>query len=160
VQGKGDEQLREAVDRFADGVRRAMDDDFNTAGALAQFQHLRSEVNRLLEIGISAESRWAARETFRLYGDILGLFQLEWRDWEFKDLYSGAGINATTESDDQQTTSLSPTLSDAEIELKIDERNEARKKKEFRKADAIRSELASFGIIIEDRPDGTSRWKR
>ncbi len=51
-------------------------------------------------------------------------------------------------------------LSDAEIEAKIAERAEAKKKKDFKRADAIREELASQGITIEDKPDGTSRWKR
>ncbi len=40
------------------------------------------------------------------------------------------------------------------------ERNEARKQKDFKKADEIRQFLASHGIVIEDKPDGTSRWKR
>ena len=35
-----------------------------------------------------------------------------------------------------------------------------RKKKNFEKADEIRQFLASHGIVIEDKPDGTSRWKR
>jgi cysteinyl-tRNA synthetase len=46
------------------------------------------------------------------------------------------------------------------IQQKIDERNEARKRKDFAKADEIRKSLAAQGIIIEDKPDGTSRWKR
>jgi cysteinyl-tRNA synthetase len=51
-------------------------------------------------------------------------------------------------------------MSDAAIEVKVAERNEARKQKNFKKADEIRRYLASHGIIIEDKPDGTSRWKR
>jgi len=51
-------------------------------------------------------------------------------------------------------------LSDTEINSKIAERLEARKRKDFAKADEIRKSLAAQGIIIEDKPDGTSRWKR
>ena len=51
-------------------------------------------------------------------------------------------------------------LTDEEIEEKLVERNEARKQKDFKKADEIRQFLASHGIVIEDKPDGTSRWKR
>jgi cysteinyl-tRNA synthetase len=52
-------------------------------------------------------------------------------------------------------------LADAEVQLKVDERNEARKQKNFKKADEIRQSLKeSQGIDIEDKPDGTSRWKR
>jgi cysteinyl-tRNA synthetase len=53
-----------------------------------------------------------------------------------------------------------PALADEEIEGKLVERNEARKQKDFKKADEIRRLLASRGIVIEDKPDGTSRWKR
>jgi len=52
------------------------------------------------------------------------------------------------------------TLKDKEIEQKLAERNEARRRKDFKRADEIRAELASFGITLEDRPDGTTRWKR
>ena len=51
-------------------------------------------------------------------------------------------------------------LTDEEIEGKRIERDEARKQKNFKKADEIRQSLASHGIVIEDKPDGTSRWKR
>jgi len=52
------------------------------------------------------------------------------------------------------------TLKDEEIEKLKAERNEARERKDFAKADEIRAKLASFGITLEDRPDGTTRWKR
>jgi cysteinyl-tRNA synthetase len=51
-------------------------------------------------------------------------------------------------------------LTDKEIESKLAERLEARRKKDFAKADEIRKSLAAQGVIIEDKPDGTSRWKR
>jgi cysteinyl-tRNA synthetase len=51
-------------------------------------------------------------------------------------------------------------MADVEIEKSLQERNEARKQKDFKKADQIRQFLASHGIVIEDKPDGTSRWKR
>jgi cysteinyl-tRNA synthetase len=47
-----------------------------------------------------------------------------------------------------------------QIDAKVAERNAARKQKDFRKADEIRQSLAADGVIIEDKPDGTSRWKR
>jgi cysteinyl-tRNA synthetase len=51
-------------------------------------------------------------------------------------------------------------LSDAEITQKVDERTAAKQRKDFKKADEIRADLKLLGIIIEDKPDGTSRWKR
>jgi cysteinyl-tRNA synthetase len=46
------------------------------------------------------------------------------------------------------------------IEQQICLRNKARAQKDFSGADIIRNELAAKGIILEDRPDGTTRWKR
>jgi cysteinyl-tRNA synthetase len=51
-------------------------------------------------------------------------------------------------------------ISETDVEIKLTERNEARKQKDFKKADEIRQFLKSYGVVIEDKPDGTSRWKR
>jgi len=48
---------------------------------------------------------------------------------------------------------------DPEIESKIEERNAARRSRDFKLADQIRTELADRGIILEDTPQGT-KWKR
>ena len=48
---------------------------------------------------------------------------------------------------------------DQKIETKIQERERARKKKDFKKADLIRNELLKQGIILEDTADG-ARWKK
>ncbi|MFQ5991046.1 MAG: cysteine--tRNA ligase [Nitrospiraceae bacterium] len=158
----GDAVLKDEVASLGDAFRRAMDDDFNTPATIAQFQQLRGEVNKLLESGLSARACKEAREAFRSFGQVLGLFQFSWRDWEFgsprgpaRETLSvrGQGI-ATTDGAKQRI------LTDHEIEKKLQERNDARRTKNFRKADEIRDELASYGITIEDRPDGTSRWKR
>jgi cysteinyl-tRNA synthetase len=55
---------------------------------------------------------------------------------------------------DQETT-----LSNAEIEALIEQRQQARKARDFAKADAIRKQLGDAGIILEDTKDGL-RWKR
>ena len=123
-----------------------MDDDFNTPVALAALQKLRSDVNKLVDQGLSTEARKIAREAFRSLGNNLGLFQLE--NWQFK-----RNIVLKAEQGSNQ-------IQGEEIELKVAERNEARKQKDFKKADEIRQFLASHGIVIEDKPDGTSRWKR
>ena len=51
------------------------------------------------------------------------------------------------------------SVGDAEIDAMITARNEARAARDFAAADAIRDELASAGILLEDGPGGTS-WRR
>jgi cysteinyl-tRNA synthetase len=136
-----------------------MDDDFNTPAAIAQLQLLRGELNRLLEVGLSKRASDSASEAFRLFGQVLGLFHLSFRDWEFGIGHVGHVRDAVAVEDNVVKVS-EESLTDKEIERQVAERNEARRRKDFKKADDIRAELASFGITIEDRPDGTSRWKR
>ncbi|HEY3197263.1 MAG TPA: cysteine--tRNA ligase [Nitrospirales bacterium] len=125
------------------GFEQAMDDDFNTPLALASLQRVRSDVNTRLQAGLSAHAAKDALSVFRTYGLILGLFQVPPSEWEF-----GQG---------EATASV---MADAEIERLIEERHQARAKKDWARADALRQELAERGIMIEDRPDGSTRWKR
>jgi cysteinyl-tRNA synthetase len=53
-----------------------------------------------------------------------------------------------------------PTLSDAEVEALVAERQAARKRRDFAASDRIRDDLAERGIILEDSRDGGVRWKR
>jgi cysteinyl-tRNA synthetase len=53
-----------------------------------------------------------------------------------------------------------PTLSDAEIESLIQQRQAARKAKDFAAGDRIRDELKAQGITLIDQPGGTTRWHR
>jgi cysteinyl-tRNA synthetase len=154
-EGAADGALEQTLERLEQGFREAMDDDCNTPSAIAQFQHSRGEVNGLLTTGLSRRAAADARETFRRLGKVLGLFQLPIKDWEFKDLRFEGG----TDDRERRTTGPVP-LTDAEIERLLAERNEARRAKNFARADEIRATLAARGITIEDRPDGTSRWKR
>ena len=136
-------KLTTAIERTRSAFEQAMDDDFNTPSAVAELQGFRSAVNKLLEAGLSTEAREQARQLFRSLGSVMGLFQLG--KWQFKVDLSDMGVSG---------------LDEKEIEEKVKERNEARKQKDFKKADEIRQFLASRGIVIEDKPDGTSRWKR
>jgi cysteinyl-tRNA synthetase len=143
-----------------------MDDDFNTPAAIAALQGLRSDANKMLEKGLSTEARRTVRNEFRSIGEVLGMFQLDAEEWQFNPLkieafeevrvseYLSVGMGESA------TVLKRGRLADAEIEAKIAERAEAKRMKDFKRADAIRAELASQGITIEDKPDGTSRWKR
>ena len=98
--------------------------------------------NKLIADGLSKPARAKAREAFRSLGGVLGLFRLD--HWVF-NVEAGGAESLTSE---------------VEIEKQIAERTEAKRRKDFKRADAIRAELAAQGIVIEDKPDGTSRWKR
>ena len=137
-----DKDLPSSLARTEESFKRAMDNDLNTPMAVAELQKLRTEVNKLVDRGLSTEGRQRALEHFRRLGAVLGLFQLE--KWEY-------GAKPWTGE---------LRLQGQEIDAKLAERNEARKRKDFAKADEIRKSLAAQGIIIEDKPDGTSRWKR
>ncbi len=154
-----DTGVASAIERCRGEYRRAMDDDFNTPVAIAELQRLRTDVNKLLEQGLSTDARKLARHEFRSIGDVLGLFHLD--KWQFKrGLVLKAEPGAYEISGGVATLSVEAKLTDADIEARIAERNDARRQKDFKKADEIRRYLADHGIIIEDKPDGTSRWKR
>ncbi len=154
AEGAGDVPLQQAIERLGLTFREAMDEDFNTPAAIAQFQRLRGEVNRLLDIGMSKRACAEVREAFKVFGRVLGLFQLQDGDWEFHPRAGVAeGVGTTPGSTDMELTG-------EQVDHLVAERNEARRRKDFAKADEIRKRLAQQGITIEDRPDGTSRWKR
>jgi cysteinyl-tRNA synthetase len=119
---------------------------------------LKGEINKSLSQGLSTKARAIAREEFRSLGNCLGLFQLD--EWRFHPAKIGLAGNATISISVRADLTVGTNLTDSEIEGKVSERNEARKQKDFKKADEIRQFLASRGIVIEDKPDGTSRWKR
>jgi cysteinyl-tRNA synthetase len=50
-------------------------------------------------------------------------------------------------------------MSSGEIEAIIEERNTAKKNRDFKRSDEIRQKLANSGIILEDMKDGSVRWK-
>jgi cysteinyl-tRNA synthetase len=123
-----------------------MDDDFNTAGAIAVMHEMAGEINAFIEQNQLEKNRKndrvqavsAATVTLRELGGILNLFR--------KDLAKAAK---------QETAGLASQLMDLLIRL----RQEARQQKNFAMADAIRKGLTELGITLEDRPDGTG-WRK
>ncbi|WP_375177840.1 DALR domain-containing protein, partial [Marinobacter mobilis] len=120
--------------RFAE----AMDDDFNTAGAIAVLHAVAAEINQHRRDGSEQVARDSAAVLVRL-GRILGLLQ---QDPE-------AFFQADTGGD----------LSAEDIEALIQARADARKARDFAGADRIRDELAEKGIILDDSREGTT-WRR
>ncbi|MGI6424071.1 MAG: cysteine--tRNA ligase [Tepidanaerobacteraceae bacterium] len=109
----------------------AMDDDFNTADAIACLFNIVREYNMNINEKSPLKLIKETKELLLDLGNVLGLFR------KFSD----------------------ETLLDEEIEQKIKERQEARKAKNYALADKIRDELKAQGIILEDTPSGV-RWKR
>ncbi len=113
--------------------RDAMDDDFNTPEAVAVLFDLANEVNRAHSTALASQ--------LRALGGLLGLLGRE----------SEAFLRAGTRPGEE--------ISDARIGALIAERNEARRAKNFRRADEIRNELLRQRIALEDGPQGTT-WRR
>jgi cysteinyl-tRNA synthetase len=149
----GDEELEPVLKQFANKFQESMEDDFNTPKVLAAFQEFRGEVNKLLVKGLSSQAQKKAKGILEKLGGPLGLFQLTPKEWPFiaygSAMISGGG-----------SVEASSLVSSEWIEEKIRLRKEARENKDFASADQIRKALAAKGIILEDRPDGTTRWKR
>ncbi len=122
-----------------------MDDDFNTARAIGLLQTLRTEANAKLSKG-DLSGAFCLGRFLKEAGAVIGLFRTPSEKWSFKEwhLASDAG----------------EVLDEAEVSTLIREREEARHEKDWEKSDAIRARLARAGIVIEDRPDGTTRIKR
>jgi cysteinyl-tRNA synthetase len=145
-QGGGDARADRLTESLDGSIRQAMDDDCNTPAAIAVLQGARTDANKLTEAGLSRQAAGRVREAFRSAGRLFGLFQLQAREWEFQE----AAITLRTGA----------ALPDGDIERLVAERIEAKKRRDFARADEIRQALAAQGIALEDRPDGTTRWKR
>jgi cysteinyl-tRNA synthetase len=145
----GDAGVSPAIERCRLRLTDAMDDDFNTPGAIAALQLCRGDLNRAIEAGVSRSAARRAIEGLRETARPLGLLQLPVRDWEFQ-----------RRAPQFERTEAWPAVDDATIDRLVAERNEARHARQFARADEIRAQLSQHGITLEDRPDGTTRWKR
>jgi cysteinyl-tRNA synthetase len=132
-----DTWLNDIVDEGYGRFCEALDDDCNTAAALGVVFEVVRELNNYLKENVTPDKKALinARKFFATVEDIMGIIGTE-------------TILAKTEE-----------IPSSEIERLIKERDEARKMRDFARADSIRNELADRGIILEDTPFGT-RWKR
>jgi cysteinyl-tRNA synthetase len=117
-----------------EGVEAALCDDLNTPAALAEVSRLATEARR----AESDDDRRATKSSLLAGAAALGLLQQDPAAWFMR------GGDADDET---------------RIQSLVEERNEAKKSRDFARADAIRQQLAAEGVLIEDTPQGV-RWRR
>lgn len=126
-----DEGVKALIENVLKDFEEAMDDDLNTSVALAAIHNMVREINSVLaKDDLKSDDQRSALEAIEKFDSVLGIFGKE------------------------ETEML-----DADIEKLIEERQEARRNRNFARSDEIRNLLAEKGIILEDTKDGV-RWKR
>src|ERR1044072_1795751 len=123
--------LKAAAARALEQFEAGMDGDLNTSVALAAVHELKTEVNKALDgCTLREDDRAEVLALVERFNSVLNIFPEE-----------------------------EAALLDEDIQRLIDERQQARHRRDFARADEIRDQLASLGITLEDTRDGV-RWKR
>ena len=121
----GEKEQLAAYDKYRQDFIRVMDDDLNTADAISAVFELVTAINTAVKEGATMEFAQKSLETLMEFANVLGLLQSKAEE----------GV-------------------DAEIQKLVDERQEARKAKNFARADEIRDLLKEKGITLKDTPQG------
>jgi cysteinyl-tRNA synthetase len=119
-------------------ILAALKDDLNTPLAIAHLHELTGILNKAED----DQSRAEAKGALLAAADLLGILRHDPEKWLQWQPQGGSG-----------------GLSDAEIDLLVQARIDARADRDFAKADSIRQQLVDHGIALEDGPKGTS-WRR
>ena len=116
-----------AYDKYRQEFIEAMDDDLNTADAISAVFELVTAINTAVKDGASKEFAQKSLDTLMELASVLGLLQQEFEE---------------------------KIVIDDELAALLEERQEARKQKNFARADEIRDELKARGYAIKDTPQG------
>lgn len=128
----------------AQAFKAAMDDDFNSSGAVAALFELATQANR------DRDARAAGQ--LRALGGVLGLLQLDpVAYFQSPTRYSAAAM---------EQGAPAGQLDAVRIEALVAERGQAKQARDFARADAIRAELRAAGIELDDKPGGLTQWRR
>jgi cysteinyl-tRNA synthetase len=142
---KAGKDFHDLVMSFKKRFEEAMDDDLNTALALGHIYEIIREANRLLDNKPTGRQErdllFTAKAILTEAGNVLNIFLRTPREW-YLSLMKLKMIG----------------LSEQDILDKIQQRRDARLRKDWTTADGIRRELEGKGIILEDKKDGTD-WK-
>ncbi len=130
------QRLQAQIQATREGFEAAMDDDFNTAAALAHLFELVRAINQARDAGATDAQLQPAQDLLRELGE--GVF----------------GLHLQPQAEGPSQADIEPL-----VELLIEVRSELRKQKQFALADLIRDRLAALGIRLEDTPHGTT-WRR
>lgn len=140
------------------GFKQAMDDDFNTAGAVSVLFELASCANRDQDSQASA--------LMRVLGEMIGLLQQVPSEYfKASTRYTKRALEAAAAAQalhDEQETVAQPVvvLADEVVDQLIAERKAAKVARDFATADRIRQELAASGVLLDDKPGGLTEWRR
>jgi cysteinyl-tRNA synthetase len=139
---QGKEARKNLVEKEVLRFEEAMDDDFNTAVALAILLENARSLNECLR-----RKDWTMAKThfvvIQKIGAVLGLGERDARQ---------------ALVDIQEKRMARAKIDKALVERLVTERSEARKSKDFARADALREELFRMGVLVMDQKDGT-KWK-
>lgn len=130
--------------QFPEKFRAVMDDDLNVSGALAVVYDTVRAGNSAIDSGDTATVKQSLLEVAAMT-DVLGVNPLS-PQW--------AGNTTTASTKESEAMSALDNL----INLRLEAREKARANKDFTQADAIRDELTTAGVVIEDSRGG-ARWR-
>ncbi|HLY92489.1 MAG TPA: cysteine--tRNA ligase [Candidatus Angelobacter sp.] len=146
---------QEAATKTKQEMRAGMEDDLNTARASAAIFDMVREANTLADRGELREGDKAPLlEALEQFDDIFAVLKDDDAP-KIKAAMDWAKAHGIAIGE----ASPGAELSDEEVNRLIEERNAAKKARDFARSDAIRKQLTDAGIVVEDTKDGT-RWKR
>jgi cysteinyl-tRNA synthetase len=153
-----DRPITEAASRAKEKFRSALANDLNTAEARAAIFDLVRAVNAAADAGSLFEQGVAAvLDVLADFDKIFAVLEDNDAHWTRFALEWAEREGRLHEASPEVLAQLA--LSDEQIDALIEERNQARRTRNFARADAIRKELLEKGILLEDSKDGV-RWKR
>jgi cysteinyl-tRNA synthetase len=149
------EKIQELAAQTRQEMRAGLDDDLNTARALAAVFDMVREANTAADRGeLRQEDKSTLLSALAEFDEIFAVL----KDDDAEKM-ARARLWAKAHGKIEESALPDSMMADDEVNRLIEERNAAKKARDFARADAIRKQLTEAGIIVEDTKDGI-RWKR